>query len=428
MVTTGFVFAFILALCLPTLLVVATGGWLASRHSVRESNRSLVKFYLLAYLLIAIPYLVISFQHRQESVGPQLLLVFPALDGLLALLVIRWRQVYEFWQAERKLSTLLLLALLGALLLAAYITPALVLVLLLPPLLAALVWALGSRLDEVWLVLLAAMFIAVLFLDALGIAGNHAVFSQDRLRLVYQVASGLAAILALCLAALFVHRAYRNTGSSSATQAHTNGSSRRWVYLVMAALLLLSVAAVTFRHGVLTNATGRAYEDHLPFADIVTCLVVGLVLAFTLPWGARRSSVVYFLVAIVLLMLAYSLGWQVDFEAVTAARADRLQQAISQYQQDTGQYPQMLADLTPGYLPVILGPLSGRGQAWCYQSGGDFYRLGYVFFQRYYDYPDDTPFWEPYYEIKVPHSGGQPPAGEWMCDEELRLYRSHKGL
>ena len=101
---------------------------------------------------------------------------------------------------------------------------------------------------------------------------------------------------------------------------------------------------------------------------------------------------------------------------------------IEQYKQDNGQYPPGLESLTPDYTAWILGPLTGRGQVWCYQSGADFYRLGYALFQRYYDWGDGTPFYEPYYAIEVPAAAGQPPPTDWMCTVELDKLKEHGGL
>jgi hypothetical protein len=434
-ITYLFVFAVNLAIILPTLLVLVLGQWLLSRYPQPDGNNYLVKFGLSAAVLLAIPYALIASQFQEGNIGIFNLLVLPALDGLLALLLINWRLVYEFWMVERFPASLLLLALLTAVLFTAYRNPWLALLLIVPPLLTALIWILGSRLRAGWLAFLAVILVAVLSLDALGIAGSHAIYSQDWLRNAYKVTSGLFALLALVLAAVFVYQSYSpatrihtDNSQDSSSEDRANNGSHRWLYLTLAALLLLSVAAVTFRHGMLTHATGRAYEDHLPFGVLAAGLISGLMLAFALPDSARRAGVAYLLLTTVFLMVSYSLGWRVDFESVTTARADRLNRAISDYHQDTGQYPAMLKDLTPGYITVIFGPLTGRGQSWCYQSGPDYYRLGYVYFQRYYDYPDDTPFWEPYYEIKLPYSTGKLPAGEWICDQELNQYKDHGGL
>jgi len=122
------------------------------------------------------------------------------------------------------------------------------------------------------------------------------------------------------------------------------------------------------------------------------------------------------------------LGWLFEPQTITTARAMDLHKAIEDYHQDTGQYPPDLNALFPDYQLFLLGPLTGRGQVWCYQSGADYYRLGYVLFERYHPYNDDTPFYEPYYEIKVPAATGQPPGPAWMCDTELERYKVHGGL
>jgi len=69
--------------------------------------------------------------------------------------------------------------------------------------------------------------------------------------------------------------------------------------LQFSGVLVLSAAVVTFRHGVLTRATGRAIEN---------------------------------------------------------------------YHQERGSYLTQLGALTPDYLPIIFGPLTRRGQVWCYQA------------------------------------------------------------
>ena len=89
------------------------------------------------------------------------------------------------------------------------------------------------------------------------------------------------------------------------------------------------------------------------------------------------------------------------------------------FQQDTGGYPEDLSELSPRYLPIIFGPLTGRGQVWCYQAGENYYRLGYAFYQRYYY---QSPL-DPFSEVKIYRQVGQPPPGPWMCDQELELIK-----
>jgi hypothetical protein len=70
------------------------------------------------------------------------------------------------------------------------------------------------------------------------------------------------------------------------------------------------------------------------------------------------------------------------------------------------------------------GPGGERGQVWCYQGGSDYYRLGYVFIQRYYE----PTLFRPFVEIRVYSSAGQPPDSGWMCDDELLRGEATRGL
>jgi hypothetical protein len=153
--------------------------------------------------------------------------------------------------------------------------------------------------------------------------------------------------------------------------------------------MVLCVGAVTLRHGVLVRATSRAAEDHLPFAVIAAGVAAGLLMALTASGVLRRWGIAIMILIPLVIVLTYTIGLQFDPQAITAARANQLGRAIEDYFWETGEYPSSLG---------------------------------------YYAYPDDTPFWEPYYEIKVPYSAGLPPEGEWICDEELQRYKQHGGL
>jgi hypothetical protein len=260
----------------------------------------------------------------------------------------------------------------------------------------------------------------ILIIDVLGMLGNHFVYNLPWLRSAYILISGLVSLLAVFVAALCLKR-YLD-------EAPDSEGRKSGLYLVLAVVLVLCVGAVTLRHGVLVRATSRAAEDHLPFAVIAAGVAAGLLLALTATGVLRRAGIAFMILVPAVLAISYIVGLQFDPQAITAARANRLGQAIENYFWETGEYPGDLGELTPSPLLFISGPLTGRGQVWCYQSGPGFYRLGYVFFQRYYEYPDGTPFFEPYYEIKVPYAAGQPPVGEWMCDEELQRYKQHGGL
>jgi hypothetical protein len=102
-----------------------------------------------------------------------------------------------------------------------------------------------------------SLFLALfLIFDATGLVGNHYVFSDPTLRGIYKVVSGLSAALAWVVAAWLL--------KSGLDPQEKPNHTRMLFRLVLAALLVLCVAAVTFRHGILVQATGRAPEDNFP--------------------------------------------------------------------------------------------------------------------------------------------------------------------
>jgi len=171
----------------------------------------------------------------------------------------------------------------------------------------------------------------------------------------------------------------------------------------------------------LVEATGRAAEDHLPFGILVLILVAGMLLAGAVERRGRLAGFIYMLVVPALVITGYVSGSLFDPLAITENRASRIAGAIEDYKAKNGSYPHNLDSLQ---MPILLGPLNGRGREWCYEAGADYYRLGYVFFQRYYE----TTYPFPYYEIKVPYSAGETPPGPWMCDDALSRYKESPGL
>jgi hypothetical protein len=412
-------FSMLLA-AIPSIVVLAAGQWYITVKGYPNRTRTWVLVWLVCAILLAIPFALFSATFLTSAPGLILFLVIPSLVGLQALLLIYWREVYSLWLDQKILVSILVITLIAVLASTAFGDAWLTAMLIGPALAITVVWAIGTRLGMGSLAIIGLLIALILIIDALGILGNHFVYTQSWLRSAYTFFSGMGSLLAVIVAALCLKRYLE--------ELPTREHQKSTFYLILAIVLVLCVGAVTLRHGVLVRATSRGAEDHLPFAAIGAGVIAGLLLALNSSGKLRRAGIAFMILIPVVIALSYTVGLQLDPQAITAARANQLERAIEEYFWETGEYPTYLGDLTPSHLLFISGPLTGRGQVWCYQSGPGYYRLGYVFFQRYYEYPDDTPYWEPYYEIKVPYAAGQPPMGEWMCDEEMQLYKQHGGL
>ena len=412
-------FSMLLA-AIPSILVLVAGQWYITKKGSQNRKHTWVLVWLVCAILLAIPFALFSAAFFTSAPGLILFLVIPVLVGLQALLLIHWREVYFLWCEQKILVSILVMTLIAVLASTALGDPWLAVLLIGPALVITAVWAVGTRLGMGSLAIIGVLIALILTIDALGILGNHFIYTQPWLRSLYTFVSGLGSLLAVIVAALCLKRYLEEPPSGERRKSA--------LYLILVVVLVLCVGAVTLRHGVLVRATGRAAEDHLPIAAIAAGVIAGLLLALPASGKIRRAGIAFMILIPVVIAFSYTVGLQFKPQAITAARANQLGRAIERYFQETGAYPTNLRDLAPSHLPIISGPLTGRGQVWCYQSGPSYYRLGYIFFQRYYEYPDDIPFWEPYYEIKVPYAAGHPPAGEWMCDEELQLYKQHGGL
>jgi hypothetical protein len=407
---------------IPAMLLAIFGQSRFSQAASHERRQALVRFWLKAVVFLALPYALFSYWMFNNWLGIALLLI-PVFIAVFSLLLVNWRSVYALVQSDPRRTSAYLLILALEIALSTLLKPEMLWLLLAAPLSIAALWVLFERLRLAWLTVAGWLLAAYLLLDAAGLAGSPMIYNQPAWRNAYHMVSGMAAMLAPLLAAALLWRMI--------TALQAGQTKAAWSSLLLVGFLGLAAAAVTARYAVLVRATSRAAEDHIPIGTLAAGIIGGILLWIALgsqPVGAQRLGPVFLILAPGIVMLAYILGGLVDPLAVTESRAQRVSTLIESYRQEAGQYPPDLAALTPAYASWIPGPLTGRGQVWCYQSGADYYRLGYALFQRYYDWHDGTPFYQPYYAIQVPASAGQLPAGAWMCDSELEKLKEHGGL
>lgn len=105
----------------------------------------------------------------------------------------------------------------------------------------------------------------------------------------------------------------------------------------------------------------------------------------TLAGRAKVAGLFYLLLLPVVLMVISGLAQDVDFERLTADRAERISQALETFYLQEGYYPENLQQLTPRYLFSRAEPVIIFGQDWCYDGSREYYRLGYVYRQHWSD-------------------------------------------
>jgi hypothetical protein len=406
-------FLILMLYAVPAAILLLAFVWLFREDGDGENLRLwLVMLLLLDLMLLPMAY------YSLWGLFSQTLFTFleiPFVIGLLAVMLINWRKYVFVWETHRLVLVVLSLTACILLALMAWGGGVAMLVIPLYALVIAGLWLLISRLGGVLINLLILVTLALLFLEATG-SLNSRMITASNWRGATSIFGSIGLLMAFILLMLLVQRML-----SMETRLDQRSS---WIHLGLIMLLLLGIGAVDMRHGILANATGRAYEDLLPALSFLLALVVGLILIISLPGWGKFVGAAFLIVGMAWILAAYSLGWAIDPQQITQARANRINQAIESYHEHNGSFPDSLNELEPRYLPILLGPLTGHDQVWCYQSGSDFYRLGYVWYQRYYG----PSFPTPHMEIKIFSSSGQPPDQPWVCDQELQRFKQTIGF
>jgi hypothetical protein len=119
-------------------------------------------------------------------------------------------------------------------------------------------------------------------------------------------------------------------------------------------------------------------------APVIAVWATGIVMSMSLS-GRRKLAAGYAVLVVALLIAVSSRAQSADFRALTEDRASRVVAAIEAYRARRGAYPADLGELTPGYALTLPGPMILYGEAWCYDSGEGYYRLGYVYREHWSD-------------------------------------------
>lgn len=398
-------------LVVPSILVVAGMGLVGSRRREGWERRRLlfllastvVSLGLLDLLILTNPY------GREISSSLTAIGVLPVTVALLVALFNQPGELKRLWLEEKLLVTALAAASVALLGVLWWLEPLTLYVVLIPTAVMGLALLLARRLGMLWLAALSLVIAAC----AVWLGGGwfwilemDAPAWQATMRALL---TGAVILLTILLPAALLYASLR--GEEPVDRRHLAWS------IGLAILLLVSAASLVYWDGIWSAAHARAYEDHLPFAQLLLGLMAGVLLALALRGRRRWVGPAYTLLVMVLCVAALSAGWRVSAFELTAQRAERVTAAIQAYHQERGSYPAELRELAPGYLLLLPPPVVVRQGGWCYQGDHRGYRLGYVS-------GDFTYFQANFRAETFAQSGDVPAAGDWRCDEMVdRLER-----
>jgi hypothetical protein len=188
---------------------------------------------------------------------------------------------------------------------------------------------------------------------------------------------------------------------------------RSWLRAILRfglAGLLLAGLAYTILWGSIWDQTNDGLTGiWFTTQAILVAIGAGVLMTFVLKGRQVVLSAVFLLGVPVLAILAFSVGWRISNLEITAGRAARLQRAVERFYAREQWYPGSLGELTPQDLLWVPGPVVLQGEAWCYQGGADYYRLG-AFYRDFFSSP---------LLVKIYAQAGTPPAVGWECGERL---------
>ena len=224
----------------------------------------------------------------------------------------------------------------------------------------------------------------------------------------FTVVSALAVALVLSGLLLYAGTSDRQAIPTAGPSTHQDLMSRP--ALITAALLL----GVTF-HTLYWLMIWDSSYDPIGVIWLIPLVLIALLLGIALVIvPARRSKIAGVLFAFLLpacLIAITATAHNVGFRALTEARAERVSRALETYHDRHGRYPENLRQLLPRNLLFLPTPTVLFGQSWCYDSGDDFYRLGFV----------DRSHWsDPRLIGRVFATGGQAPDQPSLCAPEIR--------
>lgn len=270
--------------------------------------------------------------------------------------------------------------------------------------------------------LLAIIFLATFFLPASWIAGILPVQSPEPFDTLTGLVLFSRASLTLVMAAVLLYLGldFWKTGQQDKVVAGWTPSARRR-YAVLAAATAFVLSALLLAKGLHSLYWLMIWDStHDPLGDLwlpfpmLAVLVAGAFLVTALQGKLKVTGAIYFLLVMALLMAVVERARRADFRELTEERVAQTARALETYHARHGEYPQNLQQLTPWTIFSVRGPVIIFGQSWCYDGGGDAYRLGYVYREHWSDPHLIGHIYEAKGDVAAPHP---------ICAKEITALR-----
>ncbi len=193
------------------------------------------------------------------------------------------------------------------------------------------------------------------------------------------------------------------------------GAGRRGLAVAAFSLcaLLLGLIHYNLYWLVAWDMTSDSLESLWLLPPAFAALLSGIILLAALRGKAKLASL-YFPFVLVLMAAIFAAARQTGFQARTEARAEQISRALASYHAREGRYPENLRALVPRDTLRIPAPFIISGQDWCYDSGDNYYRLGYV----------SRDHWSsPNFSGQLSSASGQPADLPPICEGEINALR-----
>lgn len=395
-----------LAMTIPNALVVAVGLGVRSRARNEDvaARWQLFLFLTLALLLI----LALTMLNSDYSIRNLAPFLFPSLIGVLATFLLSLTDL-QYWSSQRIRITLFCILGIGTLAIALAIADfSSAIFLVISAFVVGLTWKIWEW-HSPWRLIALLLWITVLAIECDMGPSALSVNLPDSLQTIFDILGMSLPVATIVATIVVVARLIHSIFIGERTMSWWNIGLR----LMLAMLLLFTIV-----YQILVALANDIMTDGLASSMIIwTSSLAGLAAAMLLAWsleGKRRWVALGFALLVTLFLPSFeTINPPLSPVAMTEQRAEQVNQAILRYRAQEGKYPNSLIDLSPWYLWHIPEPIMLRNSnAWCYEGGKDYYRLGYLFHEGF-----GAPA-----SVRIQGSVGTPPTSEWKCDRDVANY------